>query len=113
MRVIVRRILTEAGFEIIEAGDGAAALAELRAKGPFDLAVVDWNMPIMDGLELLLALQRGEAPRPTHIVMCTTETEPERIVRALEAGATEYLMKPFSKEAVLDKLMMLGLREVA
>ncbi len=108
MRMIVRRILTDLGFEVVEASDGKVALETLNKHPQFDLAMVDWNMPVMDGLELLKAIQDGQAPKPRHIMMCTTETEPANIARALETGASEYVMKPFTKEAIADKLALLG-----
>jgi two-component system, chemotaxis family, chemotaxis protein CheY len=111
--MIVRRILLELGFEVVEAEDGQAALAAMLAREhgnapPFDLAMVDWNMPVMDGIDLLRAVKRGEAPQPRHIVMCTTETEPTSITLALETGASEYVMKPFTKDAIAEKLALLG-----
>jgi two-component system chemotaxis response regulator CheY len=76
----------------------------------FDLALVDWNMPVMNGLETLRQL-RADGYRDLKVIMVTTEAENEYILRALEAGADEYLMKPFDDEALQEKLAMLGLVE--
>jgi two-component system chemotaxis response regulator CheY len=74
-----------------------------------DVVLVDWNMPVMNGLELVEAVRRDPAYRGVRIVMVTTESESSQVVRALEAGADEYLFKPFTPDAVVDNLAMLGL----
>jgi two-component system chemotaxis response regulator CheY len=110
MRLILGRVLKEHGCVVSEAGDGQEALAVL-AGGPLpDVALVDWNMPVMNGLELVEAVRREPAYAGLRLVMVTTESESSQVVRALEAGADEYLFKPFTSEAVLDKLALLGLR---
>lgn len=109
IRIILGRQLRELGFEVFEAGNGAEALEVLGRLGPLDLALFDWNMPVMDGYELLRAVRQEARFAGMRIMMVTTETEVERVVRALEAGASEYLMKPFSKEAVQEKLGLLGI----
>ena len=84
---------------------------DLLHSGPaFDLALVDWNMPVMNGLEMLSQL-RADGFTGVKVMMVTTESENDFIVRALEAGADEYLMKPFDDEALTEKLTMLGLVE--
>jgi two-component system chemotaxis response regulator CheY len=110
VRGFLRGLLEEKGIECEEAGDGQAGLARLSAGRQFDFALVDWNMPVMDGLEMLSRL-RAEGFTNLKVMMVTTEAESEFIVRALAAGADEYLMKPFDEEALNDKLMMLGLTE--
>ena len=110
IRMIVGRTLTSLGFEIKEAGNGKEALEVLAAHGPFDLAMVDWNMPVMDGYEFLVAARADAKNASMRIMMVTTETETSQVSRALEAGASEYLMKPFTKEAIGEKLMILGLQ---
>jgi two-component system chemotaxis response regulator CheY len=70
--------------------------------------LVDWNMPEMNGLELVKAIRREDRFRNMAVVMVTTETEPEQMLRALTAGADEYLMKPFQKEGLVDKLRLVG-----
>jgi two-component system chemotaxis response regulator CheY len=114
VRGFLRGMLEERGIECAEAGDGQAGLdqlhAQLRDGAPFDLALVDWNMPVMDGLEMLKQL-RAEGFGALKVMMVTTEAENEFILRALDAGADEYLMKPFDDEALNEKLAMLGLVE--
>jgi two-component system chemotaxis response regulator CheY len=82
----------------------------LNAGLPFDLALVDWNMPVMNGLEMLKQL-RAERHGGIKVMMVTTEAENDFILRALDAGADEYLMKPFDDEALTEKLVILGLAE--
>jgi len=110
VRGFLRGLLEEKGIECEEAGDGQAGLARLSAGRQFDFALVDWNMPVMNGLEMLSRL-RAEGFTNLKVMMVTTEAESEFIVSALAAGADEYLMKPFDEEALNDKLMMLGLTE--
>lgn len=110
VRGFLRGMLEEKGIECVEASEGQTALDILRQDEAFDLALVDWNMPVMNGLELLTAI-RSEGYDGIKILMVTTEAENEFIVRALDAGADEYLMKPFDEEALTDKLAMLGLVE--
>ncbi len=113
VRTILGKMLKELGFEVSEAEDGLVALQVLEASGPFDLALVDWNMPEMDGLQLIQAVRAQRVYDGMRIMMVTTETDLERIVRALEVGANEYLMKPFTPAAVVEKLALLGLTEAA
>ena len=109
MRTILSRIVSGLGFEIVQAGDGKQALAVL-ADGPLpDLLLTDWNMPEMTGYELVCAVRATAAYAAMKIVMVTTETEMAHVARAIEAGANEYVMKPFTPEVVLDKLRLLGL----
>jgi two-component system chemotaxis response regulator CheY len=107
VRSIVRAMLQERGMECEEAADGEAGLERLRNGLPFDLVLLDWNMPVMNGLEMLQGL-RAEG-FDTKVMMVTTEVENDFITRALDAGANEYLMKPFDDEALSEKLAMLGL----
>jgi two-component system, chemotaxis family, chemotaxis protein CheY len=110
VRGFLRGMLEQRGIECKEAGDGQAGLEEIRAGAEFDLALVDWNMPVMDGLEMLKQL-RAEGFGEMKVMMVTTEAENDFIVRALDAGADEYLMKPFDDEALSEKLAMLGFVE--
>jgi two-component system chemotaxis response regulator CheY len=103
-------MLEERGIACDEAADGRAGLELLRGDASYDLALVDWNMPVMNGLEMLRQL-RAEGLNDLKVMMVTTEAENDYIVRALEAGADEYLMKPFDDEALNEKLAMLGLVE--
>jgi two-component system chemotaxis response regulator CheY len=111
MRALLRQILVRIGIEVVdEAADGLAAI-ELVQKGPLpDLVLVDWHMPVMDGLELVVALRSNKEWCHLAIMMVTTESEHENMVRALLAGADEYLIKPFTADAVVEKLALLGLR---
>jgi two-component system chemotaxis response regulator CheY len=111
MRRIVGRILVDAGFEVLEAGDGQEALDVLAAQdGDLPvLACVDWNMPVMDGLTFITEVRKQVQWRAITLMMVTTESEQDRIVRALAAGAHEYLIKPFTGDALVEKLDLLGL----
>jgi two-component system chemotaxis response regulator CheY len=112
MRRIVASTLQGLGFETREAEDGAAALSLLEAGLVVDLACIDWNMPVMDGLELVTRVRAIKEWRGITLMMVTTESEQDRIVRALAAGAHEYLIKPFSPDALRAKLDLLGLLPV-
>jgi two-component system chemotaxis response regulator CheY len=110
MRLILRRIVTQLGFEVIEAEDGQAALAALAVEEEVpQLALIDWNMPNMNGLELVGAIRADARLREMTLVMVTTESEQSQIVRALAAGAHEYVIKPFTSGAMVEKLALLGL----
>jgi two-component system, chemotaxis family, chemotaxis protein CheY len=109
MRMILSRTLMECGFEVEQAASGTAALDCLAGQaGGFQLAMVDWNMPEMSGLEFIQAVRARPEFQVMRLLMVTTETEIEQMSRALEAGADEYLMKPFTADAVKDKLKLLG-----
>jgi two-component system chemotaxis response regulator CheY len=110
VRGYLRGLLEEKGIECEEAADGQAGMDQMYAGLTFDLALVDWNMPVMNGLEMLLQM-RAEGFSDVKVMMVTTEAENDFILRALDAGADEYLMKPFDDEALTEKLAMLGLVE--
>lgn len=109
IRLILSRTLQEFGFETLEAANGKEALAVLEREGPVELALVDWNMPEMNGLEFVQAARARPTWGTMRMMMVTTETEMERVVKALEAGADEYVMKPFTREVIAEKLAILGL----
>ena len=110
MRRILGQTVRELGFEVSEASNGREALAKLNNMGPpVRLMLVDWNMPEMNGLEFITQLRQDERFQGSLIVMVTTETAVDQMVNALEAGANEYVMKPFTKEIIQDKLRLLGL----
>lgn len=109
IRRIVGAMLRELGFEIFEAGEGAEALKVLKERGPIDLAMVDWNMPGMTGIDFLKAVRSERAYDPLRVVLVTTETGLAEVRQALAAGANEYIMKPFTKEVVTEKLDLLGM----
>jgi two-component system chemotaxis response regulator CheY len=108
MRSILRHTLAGAGFEVAEAGNGREALERLGQQGKPDLALVDWNMPVMDGLDFIRAVRAEPAYAGLPLLMITTETELARVSDALEAGADEYIMKPFTRDDLLAKLDLLG-----
>lgn len=108
VRGYLRGLLEGKGMECAEAADGQAGLDQLHTGVDFDLALVDWNMPVMNGLDMVTQL-RAEGFSRLKIMMVTTEAENDFIVRALNAGADEYLMKPFDDEALSEKLAMLDL----
>jgi two-component system chemotaxis response regulator CheY len=110
VRSYLRGLLEEKGIECDEAADGQAGIDQLHSEQLFDLALVDWNMPVMSGLDMLKTL-RTEGYSDLKVMMVTTEAENDFILRALDAGADEYLMKPFDDEALTEKLAMLGLVE--
>ncbi len=109
MRSVLRMTLRGVGVETLEAGDGCEALQRLRDFGPVDFMLVDWNMPRMNGFEFLQAARQDHQHDPTKIIMVTTETELSQVQSALRCGANEYIMKPFTRDAVVEKLQMLGL----
>lgn len=107
IRKVARRIVEGLGFEVDEAADGAEAMIYCGSIMP-DVILLDWNMPVMDGLTFLRRLREepgGDAPK---VLFCTIETQPERIAEALSAGADEYVMKPFDGEILQSKLAEVG-----
>jgi two-component system chemotaxis response regulator CheY len=109
MRSILVGILDEAGFETVPVADAEEALALLDSDRDFELALVDWNLPAMSGLELVVALRKIPSLEGLRLMMVTTETELDRVREALDSGADEYIMKPFDKEMLLEKLTLLGI----
>ena len=107
VRGYLRGLLERMGIECEEAADGSAGLSHLHESDAFDLALVDWNMPGMGGLEMLQHM-RSEGFSDVKVMMVTTEAEDDFILRSLDAGADEYLMKPFDNQALTEKLAMLG-----
>jgi two-component system chemotaxis response regulator CheY len=108
-RRIVGQYMKELGFEVLEAGDGQQALDVLVQHGLPDVVMVDWNMPVMNGLEFIKAVRANKANRDLPIIMLTTETEMERMALAFLAGVNEYIMKPFSRTMIEEKLSILGI----
>jgi two-component system, chemotaxis family, chemotaxis protein CheY len=109
-RAILRRILQQLDFEVREAADGREAMGVLEAAGPggIDLALVDWNMPVMDGLEFVKAVRVRPEYDALVLLMVTTEGDTGHMVEALAAGANEYAMKPFTASVIEEKLALLG-----
>jgi two-component system chemotaxis response regulator CheY len=109
MRAILSKSLLEAGFEVVQAANGRQALEIMDREGlTFSLVLLDWNMPEISGIEVLEQLRSRSEFNGVRMVMVTTETEIEQMGRALEAGANEYVMKPFTREALEDKLHAIG-----
>ena len=109
MRRIVTSILEGIGYEIRDAANGREALDVLEEGWVPDLATIDWNMPVMDGLQFVSVVRSNPAWRSMTMMMVTSESEHTQIVRALAAGAHEYVIKPFTADAIRDKLALLGL----
>ena len=108
VRLIVGNILRDQGYEVHDAAQGQEGLEKLRQNPDIGLVLVDWNMPVMDGLEFIKTVRRDRAWDALRIVMVTTETESEQVQRAIAAGANEYVMKPFAPEVLVAKLSLLG-----
>ena len=109
MRSILRGILASLDVEVVEAADGRQAVDILAVDQDFDLALVDWNLPEMSGLEFVTKIRKDPRLSGMPLLMVTTETEFKRVTQALQAGANEYIMKPFDRDMLLDKLVMLGI----
>ena len=109
IRRILSQMLSSIGFEVSEAGHGKEAVEVLAASEPFDLGLIDWNMPEMNGFELVCEIRKVSKYDNMRLMMVTTETEMSQVIKALEAGANEYVMKPFTKEMIYEKLSLMGL----
>jgi len=109
IRSIIGKTVRELGFEVLEAGHGRDALDRLTEAGKVELILVDWNMPEMNGFDFLVAARQNPDWKDTVIMMVTTETEMSQMQRALDAGANEYVMKPFTKDVLREKLQLVGL----
>ena len=108
VRKVARRILEAHGYAVAEAGDGQQALDACRQGLP-DCVLLDWNMPVMDGLTFLLHLRREFGPDNPTVVFCTTENDMGHIEQAITNGAQEYIMKPFDEDILISKLGQVGL----
>ena len=105
MRRIQKTQLNALGLtDIIEAGDGNEALTQLSGNMPIDIIMLDWNMPVMDGITFLRKVRENPAYKSVKIIMCTSESEKSKVVEALKAGANNYIVKPFKPEALKEKL---------
>ena len=108
VRTIIGKMLREVGFEVTEAGNGREGLDRLREGPGFDLAMVDWNIPELTGIEFIRAVRAERAHDGMRLMMVTAETEAEQVAAALAAGANEYVMKPFNRDVILDKLKLMS-----
>lgn len=108
IRDYLASLLEERGIECVGTENGQEGLKSVLRSGPFDVALVDWNMPVMGGLDFVRAVRSDHAFDAMKIVMVTTEAENGFITAALDAGANEYLMKPFDERGLFDKLHMIG-----
>jgi len=108
MRKFLKKILAEVDFEVLQATNGREALEVLQQQPGIALCLIDWNMPEMDGMELLSCLRADHRFDAVRAMMVTTEMEQQEVAQALEQGANEYVMKPFTREVILEKLLLLG-----
>lgn len=109
--MVARNILEEMNFHVIEAEDGKIALEHCKKEMP-DSVLLDWNMPVMDGMEFLIELRKLPKGGSPIVIFCTVENDPDHIRRAIVAGANEYIMKPFDGEILSIKFMQAGLIQV-
>ncbi len=109
MRRMLAAYVGELQAESVQAGDGQEALEVLESQGPFDVALVDWDMPRMNGIQFLLQVRGSLKWRNMKMVMVTAHVNFEDIEQALECGADDYIMKPVTVDMITDKLRMLGL----
>lgn len=108
VRKIIRKIVEDLGFNVLEAYDGKNALEVCSQETP-DIILLDWNMPVMDGMEFLKAYFPQKQQNGTKIIFCTTENDIMKIQLALSEGADEYIMKPFDADIIKTKFMQMGL----
>lgn len=108
VRTVARRILEAHGFSVAEAGDGQQALDACLQKLP-DCVLLDWNMPVMDGITFLRRLRATFGPQRPPVVLCTTENDISHIEMAIKSGAQEYIMKPFDEDILIGKLSQVGM----
>lgn len=111
MRRLIGRIMTSLGFELLEAANGREGLQQLNDHHKkIEVVLVDWNMPEMNGLEFVRSARAEEKHGEQKIIMVTTETAPTQMARALLAGVDEFVMKPFTRQILIDKLKLIGVR---
>lgn len=108
IRGLSRSIISGFGYDVTEAENGQEALARIKADGMPDLIMIDWNMPVMTGLECVRALKEIATDKWPRIVFCTTNTDATDIHKGIEAGATDWVVKPFDKAALQAKLEKIG-----
>jgi two-component system cell cycle response regulator len=104
MRMILGRVLKEIGFQVTEAGDGREALARLNRGEEVDLMLVDWNMSVMDGVEMLTRLKANPELRSLPVIMLTAESGREHVLRIAKLGVRDYVVKPFKEEMIVERV---------
>ncbi len=109
MRSILSKIMSEIGFEVLTAAHGREGLERLGEDDDLDLVLVDWNLPEMNGYDFIKAVRAESRWDRIKLIMVTTETERENVLKALDAGVDEYVMKPFTKATIQEKLALIGL----
>ena len=109
MRAILKRILTKLNFRTSEAANGLEGLERLAENDDISICLVDWNMPEMNGYEFVKTVRSDKSNQDIWLMMVTTETEMSRVVKAMAAGANEYVMNPFTDDVITEKLRLLGL----
>lgn len=112
VRKVVRRIVEALGFAILEAENGKEAV-EVTKANTVDVIILDWNMPVMDGMECMLKIRADATISQPKIIFCTTENEFTKIQQAIMNGADEYVMKPFDEAIIAGKMVQLGLIDEA
>jgi two-component system chemotaxis response regulator CheY len=108
IRMVARRILEALEFDVLEATDGQEALAFCQTQMP-DAVLLDWNMPVMSGVEFLRSLRDTTGGKVPRVVFCTCENDMAHIEQAMQAGANEYIMKPFDRDIIETKFFQIGL----
>ncbi len=108
VRKVCSKIMSDLGFAVSEACDGKDAMQKCSENQP-DIILLDWNMPVMDGLEFLKSYRPQQLEHGTKVIFCTTENDVTKIMTAMEAGANEYIMKPFDETIIKNKLSQMGL----
>ena len=108
-RMILKKILSAHGVDTVEAANGSEALEQMSRHDEIRLALVDWNMPVMNGFEFIVEARKESRFDDVVMMMVTTESEIDKVAAALKAGANEYLMKPFTKDILAEKLLLLGM----
>ena len=108
IRKVARHILETLDFSVDEAEDGREALTRIDSHVP-DVVLLDWNMPVMGGIEFLRTLRQRDIENQPKVVFCTTENDAAHIRAAIDAGADEYVMKPFDRETLESKLQIVGI----
>jgi two-component system, chemotaxis family, chemotaxis protein CheY len=109
MRMLLSRILNDFGIDVVQAPDGQEALKKLASEGPFEFALVDWEMPVLNGIGFVEEARKTHPSEDIKLIMVTSVNDIDHVVEALSKGADEYIMKPFSKESLEEKLALVGI----